>query len=117
MAHIVTAGLVTVETDVGPGRARVDVPRGELLPADAPLEDVERLVAAGDVVEVDDLDEALLPAGPDPDEVPDGTIVVVLDWVAGDPERAARALEAERAKGDRARSTLVEHLAELVNQQ
>ena len=35
------------------------------------------------------------------DSVPTGTIDDVLDWVDGDPERAAQALEAERAGSNR----------------
>lgn len=49
------------------------------------------------------------PAGPDPEQVPEGTIAVVLDWVGADSARAQRALEAETAK-DRPRSTLVADL-------
>ena len=43
----------------------------------------------------------------DGDGVPDGTVAQVEDWVGGSTERAALALEAEEAKGDNARSTLV----------
>lgn len=57
--------------------------------------------------------------------VPDGTVDDVLGWVHGGPEpegdpadgwedRAAAALEAEHAKGDKARSTLVERLTSIL---
>ncbi|MEW2383376.1 hypothetical protein AB0873_14975 [Micromonospora sp. NPDC047707] len=55
------------------------------------------------------------PAPPDGDEVPDGSIAVVLAWVGEDRDRAAKALDVERAtKGDRARVKLVEDLTKLL---
>lgn len=60
-----------------------------------------------DLREVDD-DEAR-----NRDEVPSGAITDVLDWVGDDSDRAQRALDAERAKGDRARSTLVSDLEQI----
>lgn len=48
----VAAGFVTVETDVGPGRAFVDVPHGHLLPDDVPGEQVQALLAAGAIEKV-----------------------------------------------------------------
>lgn len=116
MALIVTAPYVTVETDVGPGRARIDIPRGEPVPADVSAEDRDRLLRLGHVAELDEPAEATVPAGPDPDAVPDGTIAVVLDWVGDDPEKAQRALDVEEAKGDRARSTLVADLSAIAEQ-
>jgi hypothetical protein len=52
----------------------------------------------------------------DPDAVPAGTIDEVLAWVGNDKDRAARALEAEHAKGDQARSTLVAKLTALTQE-
>jgi len=52
MAHIVTAGYVTVETAVPGGRARIDVPRGAELPGDVPAEEVESLVRLGHIEEL-----------------------------------------------------------------
>jgi hypothetical protein len=46
--------------------------------------------------------------GDDDDEVPEGTVADVKAWVGDDPDRARRALEAERAGPDRA--TLVTYL-------
>lgn len=43
-------------------------------------------------------------------DLADGTIAKVLDEVGDDPQLAAQALAAETAKGDKARSTLVEKL-------
>ncbi|WP_148086481.1 hypothetical protein [Micromonospora sp. HM5-17] len=43
-------------------------------------------------------------------DVPDGAIRDVMAWVDGDRARAARALEVELARGDRARTTLVRAL-------
>jgi hypothetical protein len=110
MAYIVTAGYVTAETNIGPGRARVDITRGAELPADVPLAEVEALLRRGDVELVD---EQPAEPGPDPDAVPEGTIPEVIDWVAGGKDRAQRALDAELAKGDKARSTLVDQLKQL----
>lgn len=50
---------------------------------------------------------------PSGDEVPDGTAAFVLVWVGDDPDRAARALEAEQAKGDAGRSGLMSALGKL----
>lgn len=59
----------------------------------------------------------------DPDEIPH-KVDDVVDWVRGGPEgsdpadgwpdRAQRALDAETAKGDKARPTLVEKLEDIV---
>lgn len=46
-AHVVTAGYVSVETAVPGGRATVDIPAGQVLPADVPAEQVASLLAAG----------------------------------------------------------------------
>lgn len=42
-----------------------------------------------------------------------GTIEQVLEWVGTDPERALQAHEAEEARGDKARSTLLAKLADI----
>lgn len=47
--------------------------------------------------------------------VPDGNAKAVLDWVGDDPDRARRALDAEQAKGDEARTTLVAKLTKLAS--
>lgn len=48
-------------------------------------------------------------------QVPDGTKDDVLAWVNGDSERAAAALLAERARGAKARTTLVAPLTALLD--
>lgn len=53
----VVAGYVTVETNVGAGRAHIDIPRGAELPADVPAEQVQSLLALG----------AIKPAEPKPE--------------------------------------------------
>lgn len=45
--------------------------------------------------------------------VPSGSAREVLDWVGDDPERASAALDAEQAKGDDARTTLMARLSRL----
>lgn len=70
-------------------------------------------------------DEAQQPTAPvDPDAVPDASIGDVIDWIRqddaeGEPsegwvERAGQALDAELAKGDDARVTLVKSLSEVL---
>jgi len=112
MAHIVTAGYVTVETAVPGGRAHVDVPGGANLPADVPVEEVEALLRLGHITEADSPEVAT-----DGDGVPEGSAKQVLDWVNADPEdvrdRAAMALDVEEAKGDNARKVLVANLQKL----
>lgn len=61
-----------------------------------------------------DEQQAQQSAGDDTDksDVPDGNVGEVLKWVGDDQARARRALEAEQAKGDDARSTLMAKLNE-----
>jgi hypothetical protein len=54
------------------------------------------------------------PADTDGDGVPDGTITQVQEWVGEDRDRAALALAAEQARGDKARGTLVAALDKLL---
>jgi hypothetical protein len=56
------------------------------------------------------------PAGvtADSDEVPSGSVAVVLGWVGDDPERAARALDVEEA-ADKPRKTLLAALEALAD--
>lgn len=118
--YIVTAPYVTAETAVsGSSRARVDIPRGAALPAEVPPADRDALLTLG---HIQAQAEVVVPADPepddpepgDPDAVPDGTAAAVLEWVAGDQGRAARALAVEQAKGDGARKGLAANLSKLV---
>lgn len=52
-----------------------------------------------------------------PDFDTEANIKEILEWVADDPERAAYALEAEQAKGEEARTTLVTRLDEIAGGQ
>jgi hypothetical protein len=113
-AYQVMAGYVTVETAVdGGSRARVDIPRGAVLPDDVPAAEVTALLNRDDIIQVDDD-----PDGPgvdlDGDGVPEGSAKQVLDWVAGDKDKATQALAAEQAKGDSARKGLLADLSKLV---
>lgn len=112
-AYVVTAGYVTVETAVPGGRAAVDIPRGTDLPADVPAETVAALLGRGDIAKVERA-ALVWDDEPSPEEVPAGTVAEVLAWVDGDPDRAANALDVERAKGDKARGTLVAGLTALI---
>lgn len=70
-----------------------------------------RFHAAIAVPEVDEDDPAV---DVDGDGVPDGTAKQILDWVGDDPVRAAKARDAETAKGASARTSLVTALDKLV---
>lgn len=110
-----TAGYVTVETNVAEGsRARIDIPRGAELPADVTDADVQALLHRGHITLVDEQPDKPATEPAAPDAVPDGTIPAVIDWVAGDKDRAQRALDAEQAKGEAARTTLVNQLQQLL---
>lgn len=119
MGHIVTAGYVTVETAVPGGRAQVDIPRGHTLPDDVPAEQVSRLVELGDIAAfaVERVDEEPeVEGGPVEPGPADGTIADVLDRVGSDPAKARVAFEAEQAKGDKARTTLLGALADITGE-
>lgn len=113
MRYQVTVGYVTVTTHVGAGRARIDVPYGTTLPDDVPAEDIDRLLRLGHIKAAESAEHD--PA-PDPNAdggVPAGPIAVVLQWVGDDTDRARAALDAEQAKGDQGRKSLIEALAKL----
>lgn len=117
MGWIVTAGYVTVETSVGPGRARIDIPHGDTLPDDVPSEEIERFVRLGHIGEEQpDTPPPTMATGPEltPTPVPDGPIAAVLAWVGDDRDRARAALDVEQAKGDKARTGVVTPLTALV---
>jgi hypothetical protein len=63
MAYVVTAGRVSAETLVGPGRATIDFLRGSVLPDDVPDEQLLGFLARGEVVDED--------AQPEPEPEPD----------------------------------------------
>jgi hypothetical protein len=50
------------------------------------------------------------------DEVPDGSIAEVLEWVSGDKTRAEAAVKAEQKKGDKSRGSLVDSLSRVLNE-
>lgn len=72
---------------------------------------IARLRAATDPDLVEIGVDAEAPA--DANAVPDGAVSAVLAWVGDDKDKAAKALEAEQAKGERARSTIVATLEKL----
>lgn len=67
------------------------------------------LVTEDEVIETGDGQEDVAPSEEPADEVPDGTADEVLSWVDGDPDRAARAIEAEEQR-EKPRSTLLGNL-------
>jgi hypothetical protein len=114
MGWRVTAAFVTATTQVDGGRAAVDILRGAVLPGDVPVEEMQRFLDAGAVEPDGAGSPEPLAAAADPDgDVPDGTVAAVLSWVGDDTDRARSALDAESAKGDRARKTLVDALTAL----
>jgi hypothetical protein len=110
LKYRVAAPYVTVETAVEGGRANIDIPRGALLPDDVPQEQFDRLLDRGDVEPAAHVEPE---RASDPDEVPDGTIPVVLEWVGDDMARATKALHAEQLKGDKARMSLINDLTKI----
>lgn len=115
-AYVVTAGYVTVETErPGGGRAAVDIPRGQTLPADVPQAQIEwelKLRTIEPIGEAKTPDEP--PAPLVVDEMPSGMSVAgTLTWVGGNPARARLALTAERAAAS-PRATLIDRLGKLL---
>ncbi|MEU0081371.1 hypothetical protein ABZY58_26015 [Micromonospora tulbaghiae] len=137
--YVVTAGYVTVETQVGAGRAQVDLPHGAPLPDDVPDEQRQRLLDAGAIGLRDgDTDASAETEGPttrlgtpagrpvpglvEPDEIdrdiiPAGTAEDILDWVGEDLARARVALDMEQAKGLNTRQGLVVELQKVMDGQ
>lgn len=111
---------VTAEADftaVIHGGQMLEVKRGDVLKGDV----AAYLLRSGAAVISEDVsdqvDEEPIEEGEEPpaDELNiDGKIEDVLTWVGDDPERALEAHSAEEARGDKARSTLLAKLAELV---
>ncbi|SBT64226.1 hypothetical protein GA0070622_1196 [Micromonospora sediminicola] len=139
--YVVTAGYVTVETQVGAGRAHVDVPHGAPLPDDVSDEQRQRLLDAGAIGKRDgdgDVDASAETDGPttrfgtpaarpvpglvEPDEIDRDVIVAgaaedILDWVGEDLARARVALDMEQAKGLNTRQGLVVELQKVMGGQ
>lgn len=90
------------------GGSRTNVHKGQPVPASADPDDVKRLLKEKYLAEVDDTDAAE-PESKEP------TVKEILAEVGDDKEKAAAALEAEQAKGDKARSSLVEKLQAVVD--
>lgn len=121
-AYVVTAGYVTVETErPGGGRAAVDIPRGQTLPADVPAEQIEWELRLRTIEPVGEPKPAKVPApnveppaDVDPDPLPPGMSVSATQmWVGNDLARAAKALAAEKAAAS-PRATLIDRLGKLL---
>lgn len=63
MSYTVVAGYVTVQTKLEKGRAYIDIPRGDVVPADVPEAETEWLLRLGYIEETD--------PKPEPDPEPD----------------------------------------------
>jgi hypothetical protein len=121
----VTAGKVTVETAVGPGRAQVDFFKGDVLPNDVPQAQIETELGLHTIVEVVRAEPAVggsagdSGAGDDQEgagtlSVPGGmSVSTTLEWVDSDPLKAQAALNAEEASAS-PRSTLVARLEAVI---
>lgn len=70
----------------------------------------ERLASAAEHVTAEEADAAAI----DPEDVPDGPVPAVTDWVGDDRRRAAAALIAEQRRHDPPRKTLVAALEDLL---
>jgi hypothetical protein len=123
----IAAVLKAVGTHPGKAAVALEVERASGRPRSTLVAALERLAgdaaaaqqpaAGGEENRQDGLDGEAASAVPDTEPVPDG-FAEVLDWVHAHPElvagRAARALEAERAKAE-PDEDLVSELAELVD--
>lgn len=104
--YTVTAPLVVVPDQSGSDRYLY---KGAAVPADIDQEHIDRLAGDKLIEKTKDSPAASTEAGKEP------TVNEVLADVGDDPEKARAALEAEQAKGDKARSTLVEKLEAIAN--
>jgi hypothetical protein len=122
-AYVVTAGYVTVEAALpGGGRALRDFPRGAVLPADVPSEQIEHELRLGTIescasvaVPVAEVAAEVPQVTSDPGAMPEGmSVSSTLTWVGDDKDRAAAALAAETAEGGKNRATLVSRLEAVI---
>ncbi len=119
---VVKAGSIQVLTQVGAGKAWVDVPQGSPVPADISDEDRARFLKSGAIGTSGDA-EYVAAARPvagevEPDEIdpkiiPSGSVEQILAWVGDDLARARVAREMEEAKGPKARANLLKALDEV----
>lgn len=91
--------------------SRVNIHKGGVVPASADPDDVKRLLEEKYLKRVELID---------PDKASDAdskepTVKEILAEVGDDKDKAAEALKAEQAKGDKARSSLVEKLQAIVS--
>jgi hypothetical protein len=121
-AYVVTAGYVTVQTErPGGGRAAIDIPRGQTLPADVPQEQIDWELRLRTIEPVSKPKKAQAPtpaAEPDPEVDPDPlplgmSVSSTQAWVGGDLARATKALAAEKASAS-PRATLIDRLGKLL---
>jgi hypothetical protein len=107
MSYTVTAAVVVLRLEDG---GRVYVYRDGVLPSSAEKEHVDQLLA-DKMIEKTKAPKA--DAGSDAGKEP--TIKEILADVGEDKAKASAALEAEQAKGEKARSSLVEQLQAIVS--
>jgi hypothetical protein len=120
---VVKAGSIQVLTQVGAGKAWIDVPQGSPVPADISDEDRERFLASGAIGKAEGGEDYVGAARPvagevEPDEIdkdiiPAGSVEQVMKWVGDDLARARVAADMELAKGPKARAGLLQKLAEV----
>ena len=108
----VTAPLVIVRDEAG---AQHYFYEGAILPAGLDGDHVKQLLDGELVSKVDQADGDTSDGGSGSGRVP--TVKEILDSVGDDQEKAAEALAQEQARGDAARSTLVEKLEAIANPQ
>lgn len=108
--------VVEVPDDLGNELLRISAEFEEVLPEAG--KSIEDFVAGGPVPASGEDEESTEDVGPaedaDGDGVPDGTANQILAWVNNEPERAAAALEAERAKAE-PRTSLIAKLEKLAS--
>lgn len=107
MALIGKAALTTCRTET---QGYVLVPAGVQVPGDILEEDAKRLLAEGYLVERESSTDDDDRGGDKPAKVDD-----ILAEVGEDKAKATEALEAEKARGDAARTTLLAKLQSIVD--
>jgi hypothetical protein len=119
---VVKAGSIQVLTQVGAGKAWVDVPQGERVPDDISDEDRKRFLDSGAIGKTGDaayvaaarpVAGEVEPDEIDKDVIPAGSVEQILAWVGDDLARARVAADMEEAKGPKARANLLKKLADV----
>lgn len=109
MAKTVLLGKAPLTTIRHANGSRSNLPAGAVVPSSIDEADAKRLLKEGYLIEVELVDEDT-----EPEPVGPTTIPEILAVVGDDAEKAQAFLDAELAKGDKARKGLVDSLRGIV---